>query len=297
MAIFAKQAYAAGFEIAPLLALRFSLAAAVFWMVFTVRRAGLPSRRTVVAGLAMGALGYAAQAGLYFGALTRIDASLTSLLLYTYPGLVFLLALTIGREHASPARLGALALATLGTALVLVGGGVGGVDGLGVALGLGAAVVYSVYILVADRVLGGADPFTLAALVMTGAAVATALVTLALGDFATLGAVGAGGYGWLLCVTLVSTVLAVSAFFAGMPLVGPATASIVSTVEPVVTIGLATAVFGESLGMGQLAGGVLVLGAVVVLQRRTGTVAADAPPDHATAAAPARALASEPARG
>jgi drug/metabolite transporter (DMT)-like permease len=294
MAIFAKQAYAAGFDVAPLLALRFSLAAAVFWTVFAVRRAGLPSRRTVLAGLAMGAFGYAAQAGLYFGALTRIDASLTSLLLYTYPGLVFVLAVTLGREHATPSRLAVLGLATGGTALVLVGGGVGGVDGLGVAMGLGAALVYSVYIVVADRVLGDADPFTLAAFVMTGAAVATFVVAAATGNLG-VGGVDAGGYGWLLCVALVSTVLAVSAFFAGMPLVGPATASIVSTVEPVVTIGLATAVFGEALGAGQFAGGALVLVAVVLLQRRAGTVAADAPPDHGPAAAPARALAREPA--
>jgi drug/metabolite transporter (DMT)-like permease len=33
----------------------------------------------------MGACGYAVQSALFFAALTRIDASLTALLLYTYP--------------------------------------------------------------------------------------------------------------------------------------------------------------------------------------------------------------------
>ena len=63
-----------------------------------------------------------------------------------------------------------------------------------------------------------------------------------------------------------STVLGITAFFVGLREVGPATASIVSTAEPAVTVGLATSIYGEALGPGQLAGGVLVLAAVVVLQ-------------------------------
>ena len=59
---------------------------------------------------------------------------------------------------------------------------------------------------------------------------------------------------------------AILAFFAGLARVGPTTASILSTLEPVVTVALAALVFGESLGAVQLAGGALVLAAVVVLQ-------------------------------
>ena len=58
---------------------------------------------------------------------------------------------------------------------------------------------------------------------------------------------------------------AVSLFFAGLKRVGPTTASILSTVEPVVTVGLAFVVFGELLGALQLLGGALVVGAVLVL--------------------------------
>jgi len=57
----------------------------------------------------------------------------------------------------------------------------------------------------------------------------------------------------------------VSLFFAGLKRVGPTTASILSTVEPVVTVVLAFAVFGELLGTLQLLGGALVLAAVLVL--------------------------------
>ena len=77
---------------------------------------------------------------------------------------------------------------------------------------------------------------------------------------------GAAGWGWLVAVALVSTVGAIILFFAGLARVGPSVASILSVLEPVVTIGLAAVIFGESLSRAQLAGGALVLAAVVVVQ-------------------------------
>jgi drug/metabolite transporter (DMT)-like permease len=296
MAIFAKEAYADGVNIITLLAVRFPLAAALFWAIVVARGTPRPSGRVLLLGLALGAGGYAAQAGLYFGALTRIDASLTSLLLYLYPVLVFLGALALGREHVTARRLGALGLASAGTALVLLGGSVGGLDGLGVAMALGAAVVYAVYVLAADRLVANVDPFLLAALVMSGASASTLAAGAGSGSLDLT--FDAGGWGWIAALALGSTVLGVSAFFTGLRAVGPATASIVSTAEPAVTVGLAAAIYGEALGSGQLAGAVLVLGAVIVLQlRAAGTVAGDAPADRAPASAPARAIAHEPAGG
>ena len=67
---------------------------------------------------------------------------------------------------------------------------------------------------------------------------------------------------------MVSTVAAIGLFFAGLRLAGPTTASILATVEPLVTVLLAFLVFGETLGPVQIAGGVLVLSAVLVLRLR-----------------------------
>jgi drug/metabolite transporter (DMT)-like permease len=293
MAIFAKEAYATGASVVTLLSIRFLLAAALFWVIVTVRGAQLPSRRVTVASFALGAFGYAAQAGLFFGALTHIDASLTSLLLYLYPMLVFLGAVALGRERVTGRRVGALGLASAGAALVLMGGSLGALDGAGVAMALGAAVIYAAYILVADRIVGTADTFMVAALVTTGAASSTLVAGVGSGSLDLH--FTAAGYGWIAAMALGSTVLGVSAFFVGLREVGPATASIVSTAEPVVTVALATAIYGEALGASQLAGGVLVLGAVVILQLRTGTVDDDVAPAHAPARPSARTLAHDAA--
>jgi drug/metabolite transporter (DMT)-like permease len=213
--------------------------------------------------------GYAAQAGLYFSALTRIDASLVALLLYVYPVVVMAGAIVIGRERAVRRRVYALGIALAGIALVLGGTATTRFDGLGAAMALGAALTYTGYILLGDRLTADIAPLALAALVCTGAT----------GTFTLAGVVrgapdlsfGAAGWAWLAALALVSTVGAILLFFAGLARVGPSIAAILSILEPVVTVTLAAAVFGETLSAAQLLGGMLVLAAVAITQWPTAT--------------------------
>jgi drug/metabolite transporter (DMT)-like permease len=262
MGIFGKLAYAEGATVGTLLAARFVLAAALLWVYAAgsrgVRRLRAVPRRDLALALGLGAIGYSAQAGSYFAALDRLDASLLSLLVYTFPAIVAVTAVAIGRERASRRTAVALTLASAGLVLVLAGAAAGALDPLGTALGLTAAVVYSAYILSSEGVAARIGPVALSTLVCTGAAATLTLGALADGQL-ELGSVSAAGYGWLAGIAVVSTVGAVGLFFAGLQRVGPTAASILSTLEPVVTVGLAFAVFGESLGGAQLAGAALVL--------------------------------------
>jgi len=269
MGVFGKLAYGEGATVGTLLAVRFSLAAVLFWALVLgasggVRELRAVGRRRIGAGLALGACGYAAQAGCYFAALARIDASLLSLLLYTFPAIVAAAAVALGRERMDARRAGALGLASGGLVLVVAGAGAGALDPLGAALALCAAFVYSAYILVSDGLAGSVAPRVLSALVCTGAAASLAAGSAVLGDLRP-GALSAAGWGWLACLAVVSTVAAIGLFFAGLARVGPTTASILATVEPVVTVVLAFLAFGETLGPSQLAGGGCVLAAVLVL--------------------------------
>jgi len=270
MAVFGKLAYGEGATVGTLLAVRFALAAILFWALLLVRRdlvGGLRSlaRRDRAAAGALGAVGYATQAGLFFAALDRIGASLLSLLVYTFPAIVAAAAVLLGREHLDGCRVTALALASGGLALVVAGAGAGALDPLGVALGLGAAGVYATYILVSDGLSARVPPLVLAALVCTGAAVTLVAGTAALGELRPA-ELTVAGWGWLAGLAAVSTVGAIGLFFAGLRRVGPTTASILATVEPLVTVLLAFLVFGEVLGAVQVAGGVLVIAAVLTLQ-------------------------------
>ena len=271
MAVFGKLAYDEGATVGTLLAVRFTLAAALFWLGGAGRALPALERRDIVGGLALGACGYALQAGAYFAALSRIDASLLSLLLYTFPAMVAIAAVALGRERLDRRRAAALVLASGGGALVVAGAGAGALDPLGAALGLTAATVYSAYILVSDGIAGRVPPLALAALVCTGAAVSLTVGSALLGELRP-GELTAAGWGWIVCLAVISTVGAISLFFAGLRRVGPTTAAILATVEPLVTVLLAFVVFGETLGAVQVLGGALVLSAILALNARRTTL-------------------------
>ena len=193
----------------------------LLWALVLATRGGagavrsLPARDIALA-LALGACGYAIQAGCFFAALTRIDASLLSLLVYTFPAIVAVAAIALRRERAERRRLTALALASAGLLLILAGAGAGAVDPLGAALGLAAAVTYATYILVCrTRHARASSRATFAALVCTGAAVPLTLGAALLGDLRP-GDVSAAGWGWLAGIAVVCSVASISLFFAGL---------------------------------------------------------------------------------
>jgi drug/metabolite transporter (DMT)-like permease len=268
MGIFGKLAYEEGATLGTLLATRFILAAALFWAWLAFLKGTSPlrafTRRDLVIALALGAIGYGAQAAGYFAALERIDASLLALLLYTFPVMVTVAAIALGRERIRARTVLALALASTGLVLVLAGAA-GTLDPAGALLGLGAAVIYSTYILSSEGVAGRVGPLALSTIICTGAAVTMTLAGLARGDLDP-GSVSAEGFLWLSGIAVVSTVGAILLFFSGLRRVGPTSASILSTFEPVVTVGLAFLVFSESLGPAQLAGGALVLAAALTVR-------------------------------
>jgi drug/metabolite transporter (DMT)-like permease len=263
MGIFGKLAYDEGATVGTLLATRFVLAAGLLWLFVGARGV---SRRDAGFALVLGAVGYAAPAAGYFAALERLDASLLALLVYVFPVIVAVSAVALRRERASRRTAVGLAFSAGGLLLVLAGAA-GGLDPLGTLLGLATAVVYAAYVLGSQGIAARVAPLALSTLVCTGAAVTLTVAGLAGGDLDPA-SVSASGFVWLGGLAVVSTVGAIGLFFAGLRRVGPTAASILSTLEPVVTVALAFVAFGESLGPAQLAGGALVLMAVLAIRTK-----------------------------
>lgn len=267
MAIFARFAYAAGADVYGLLAVRFLLAAIAMGFVMRVRGISLPPWRRVLALAAMGGIGYVSQSYCFFTALNYAQASLVALLLYLYPLFVTILAAVFLKEHLTTSTVIALVLCSVGAGLT-VGGGEG--SSLGIALGVAAAVIYSIYIVVGARVTAGINAIATTTVICTAAA----LVYVTLG-LLRAGAgvppqfpVSAGGWLALVAIALVSTVLAILTFFAGLQRLGASKASMLSTLEPVVTVVLAALLLGEHIGPTQAVGGGLILAGVLWLTRR-----------------------------
>ncbi|HEX5629179.1 MAG TPA: DMT family transporter [Usitatibacteraceae bacterium] len=261
MAIFARFAYASGANVTGILSARFAIAGALLASIMVLTGRRWPRGRPLLVAIGMGAIGYVGQAACFFAALNHASAGLVALLLYAYPTLVVLLAAVFLHEKLTAARLALLAGSFAGLALTL-GGGQG--TATGIALGLAAAAFYSVYIVIGARELGHVD-----ALASTTVVCLSAAATLALSALFTEPRFPGAAWGWAAigAIAIVSTVVAILAFFAGLKRVGPAVASIVSTLEPVVTVALAWLVLGESLTALQLAGGAVVLACAALLAR------------------------------
>jgi drug/metabolite transporter (DMT)-like permease len=118
---------------------------------------------------------------------------------------------------------------------------------------------------VGARFLGATDALASTTVVCLAAAATLLVATL---FHAPRPPVDMSGWWAIAAIAMVSTVVAMLAFFAGLKRVGPAVASIASTLEPVVTTVLAWLLLGEALTPLQLAGGALVLGAAALLARR-----------------------------
>jgi drug/metabolite transporter (DMT)-like permease len=262
--VLVKLAFDGGAGVASVGSIRFALAAAALALLARKAIAAAPAR-TLLAPFVLGLTVYGLETGLFFASLERIDASLASLLMCSYPALVVGGAVLLQRERASRRRAVALVVALIGVALVLAGGVGGAMDPVGIGLALGAAIAYAAYVLVSDRLLGTTEPLVLATMLCAGAGTAFALGGAATGSLATprpstLLVVGA--------IALVATVLPIAAFLGGVHRIGPSRATILGTVEPPVTIALSALVFGERLGLVQLLGAALVVSAIVILQLR-----------------------------
>ena len=267
MPIFAAYAYAGGVNVPTLLFLRFSLAAICFFSYLSWRGAALRlRRRELLPLLFLGSFLYTLQSTFYFSAVRYIPASLAALILYLYPVFVAGMAVWLEKEPLTLQLVLPAVLSLAGIAVVL-GAPLAEMNGMGVSLAFGAAVVYSVYIILGRRVVSTVSPLMTSAYISTFAALSFLLFGLV--DRSLQFAFSAETWTVIGGVVLFSTILTMAAFFAGMERIGATRASILSTVEPVITIGCSALLLGERLSWMQGVGALLVLlGAVWVVWQR-----------------------------
>jgi len=259
--------------------IRFTLGAAVLWLVLPLagRQMRLP-RNLALAFLAMGMVFQTGEAYGFFGALQYVSAGATVLLFFLFPALVTAASMAMGRERFTWGRVVAVGMALLGCALVVGGPGAqivseqaaaryGAPAALltGTLLGLLAAVSIAIYVLIGDRLLARSDPLVAAAHVQAGAAAAMLIVTATLDpvrfDFTPAALLA------ILVMTLLANLGGVVVFLIAIRYLGGPLAAVGGMTEVVVTVVLGVILFGESFGPGTALGAALVLGGIALMQR------------------------------
>jgi drug/metabolite transporter (DMT)-like permease len=275
LGVLGEVAFRAGLSVPSALALRFAVGSLVVWAGLLAHRVltdgphpplGLPPRETATA-VALGAVGYAGVSYGFFVGVKRMTAGLAAVILYTYPLFVVALASTFLDERVGVRTVVAAGLTLTGVVLISWTG-MAAFDPVGAAATVGAAALYAAYIVVSRAALESTDERVLTAYVAPAAAASLALVAVAT-DAATLPAT-ATGWGVVGALGVVATAFAIFAFFAGLRRVGAGRAGVLSTAEPTVAVALGVAVLGEPVAPAMLAGAVLVVGGVVLVQTTGG---------------------------
>jgi drug/metabolite transporter (DMT)-like permease len=259
LGVFGRFAYAEGMDAVTILFFRFSLAAILMLALLAVRCEPFPRGAVLVRLIGMGSIGYVGQAFSYLTALKYASPGLVALLLYLYPVFVALLSALVLHEAITRIKGLALGLALVGTALTV---GPAGGQAPGILLAFSAAAIYSVYILVGAQVMKQVSPVQSSAVIFASAGVTSGLLMSLNGP--QLPATGAG-WATIASIVLIATVLPVVAFLTGLERIGPTNAAMLSTLEPAVTVLLATWLLDETLKPITLLGGGLILIALLLL--------------------------------
>lgn len=268
-------AYTTGIAAATFSALRALIGALLLAaLVLTGRHASVSLRslpRRQQAMLAMAVLANATQNLALFAAFDAMAVPIVMALFYTYPAVVAIVEAALGRERLTSLRIGALACAAIGLALVLgprLGPGATA-STPGILLAATAALCHATYFIVARRGFPDVPAVQATSLVLAGGVIVS--------GSAALLALGTGVAGpWMLSPIAWASALFAGTFGAafskvlvlrGVRTIGATRAALLMLLEPVVAIVLAALILGQSLGPTEVVGAVSILVAAVLVQR------------------------------
>ena len=246
-------------------------------LVLTRRQSLRVTRRELPYLVVFGIAGVAFVQWLYFVAIDRLPIGIALLIQYLAPLLIALFAWAVFKEKIRRRIWVALVLAVCGLALVVeVWSGLA-LDGLGVAASLAAAVAYAVYVLMAERAVRGRDPASLSAYGFLFAALFWAVVQPfwrfpadrvddSVSLLGRIDQVELPVWLLLLYVVVAGTMITFFLVAAALRHISATRVGIVAMLEPVVATGVAFLWLGESFDGFQLAGGAIVLVAILLAQ-------------------------------
>jgi drug/metabolite transporter (DMT)-like permease len=223
-----------------------------------------PLGLVVVFGLSIAAANYC-----YYASLARLPVAVAITIQYTAPALVVGWTVIVDRFRPSVRLVAALVCAVAGVALLaelpaVVQEGHLRLSGAGVAFAIAAAFAFATYMVSGQRLGRSVGARGAVARGFVVAAVLWAGVQLARGRPDTL--LQVRFLPWVLFLAIATTVVPFLLFVWGLERVPAPNAGIVSTLEPLTAAVIAFAWLGERLSAGQIAGALMVLIGIGVVQ-------------------------------
>ena len=272
MSILVKRAFQLGLGPIQVIALQSWIASLVLliYAVLFKREIFRVSSHTLWLLALQGVVGALGTSLLYAYSLKYLPISVAILLLYLYPALVLAVEVLIWHKRVGRQELLALLLTLAGTTLASgIFSGVAGVAGVGILLGLAAAMAYAVFNIVGEIVLAKVSPMV--AMCFTQWVCAIALLVILKGDIMSIPWQNTRTWEVGLLLATVASIIPFYMILVGIERLGADQAAILSTFELPMTFILAAVFLNEFPTGDQWIGGSLVLGGILLLNwRRNG---------------------------
>ena len=208
-----------------------------------------------------------------FIAFDLVTVALALLAFYTYPVIVAVVNVALGRETMDRPRVIALVLAVLGMVAVVAsqvdpGSGVK-VDAVGIGLALAAAGFQALFVIISKSGYRQVPASQAMSVILGTTVVCSTILALATGAGAGLAfpVQNPSVLPLLLFTGLFAAAIPSILFLTGIRLIGGTRAGILMLFEPVVGVALAAVLLDEGLAPIQVLGGVAILAAALILQR------------------------------
>jgi len=221
----------------------------------------------------LGIGGVAAANYFYYLAIQRTNVATAIIVQYTAPVWVLLYMVARGAERPTLAKISSVLLALAGIALVigLFGPGKLQLDTLGVAAALVAAFAFAFYNIGGHSILTRYDHWTV--LLYTTMAASLFWIVVNPPNRILAAHYSSGAWLFLLIFAILSVLVPFAFYFAGLQHLEPTKAIVVSCLEPVFSIVIAAIALHEVVRPLQGLGILMVLSAIVIVQRPQSAVA------------------------
>jgi drug/metabolite transporter (DMT)-like permease len=247
---------------------RFGLAAAILLAV-AGRRPGRTAQGSALraaftpAVLIAGAVGYGGSVMVQNAGIGRTSVTHAALLIGAVPVLVAIIAAVWYRAVARPVAWLGFAVSLGGVGLVTTGSGGGGASMAGDGLVLASLLLSAMVTVAQGRLLAGRDPIAVTAVQFLGAALGS-LPVAAVSEGVPAAPAGAGVVLAVVALALAGTLLPFTLFAFGQSRVSAEVAGAFLNLEPLVGAIAGAVVFGDPVGLVQVAGGAAILAGIAL---------------------------------
>lgn len=195
---------------------------------------------------------------LLFEAYKYTTVSVATLSYYFAPVLVMVACPLLFKEKLSGKQILCFVMATAGLVLITGTAGSGSQDLLGIALGLGAALLYATVMLL-NKLIKGVEGLH-RTLIQFLAATVTLIPYVWLTGGLSLGSLDGIGWGALLCVGVLHTGIAYCLYFSALKDLPGQKVALLSYIDPLVAVVVSITWLREETSLPQIVGGLLILG-------------------------------------